>query len=138
LEAFLGDDRAGLGLVGLLLGAEGDGERAVAQEQALAAGSGGEELADSCAGHAEVVGELGLGHALGDELLDGLPADAGELGDGGLVAGEQLAGLLGLLERVLKLSNGLDLRVHSRPTSPPRSFVRGLYPEAIAYLRKGA
>ena len=101
LEAFLGDDRAGLCLVGLQLGAEGDGELAVAEEQALAAGSGGQELADPGAGHAEVVGELGLGHALGDELLDGLPADAGELGDGGLVAGQQLAGLLRLLERVL-------------------------------------
>src|SRR4029450_4568409 len=138
LEALLGDDRAGLGLVGLQLGAEGDGERGVAQEQSLAAGSGGQELADSGAGHAQVVGELGLGHAVGDELLDGLSADAGELGDGGLVAGEQLAGLLGLLERVLKLSNSVDLRVHARPTSSPRSYVRALYPEAIAYLRKGA
>jgi hypothetical protein len=92
----------------------------------------GQELADPSAGHAEVLGELGLGHALGDELLDGFPADAGELVDGRLVPGEQLAGLLGLLQRVLQLSNGLDLRVHSRPTSPPRSYVRGLYLEPIA------
>ena len=76
LEAFLGDDRAGLGLVGLLLGAEGDGELAVAQEQPLATRPGGEELADPGAGHAQVLGELGLGHALGDELLDRLPANA--------------------------------------------------------------
>jgi hypothetical protein len=82
LEAFLGDNGAGLGLVGLQPGAEGDGEWAVAQEQALAAGSGGQELADPGAGHAQMVGELSLGHAQGDELLDGLPADAGELGAG--------------------------------------------------------
>jgi hypothetical protein len=66
-----------------------------------------------------VLGELGLGHALGDELLDCLAADAGELGDGCLVAGEQLARLLGLLQRVVKFSNGLDLRVHRRSTSSP-------------------
>ena len=138
LEAFLGDDRAGLLLVGLQLGAKGDGELAVAEEQAFAAWPGGQELSDPSPGHAQVVGELGLGHALGDELLDRLPANAGELVDGCLVAGQQLARLLRLLQRVLKLSNGLNRRVHSRPTSPPRSFVRGLYPEAIAYLRKGA
>jgi hypothetical protein len=82
---------------------------------------GGQELADPGAGHAQAVGELGFGHALGDELLDGLSADVRELGDGGLVAGEQLAGLLGLLQRVFKLSNGLDLRVHRRP---PRLLAR--------------
>src|SRR4030095_15031288 len=121
---FVGDDGAGLGLVGLLLGAEGDSELAVAQEQALAAWPGGQELPDPSAGHAETLGELGLGHALGDELLNRLSADAGELGDGGLVAGEQLAGLLGLLGRVLNLSNGLDLRVHCRPL---RARLQGAY-----------
>ena len=101
LEAFLGDDRAGLALVGLQLAAEGDRQLAIAEEQPLAAWSGGQELPDSSAGHAQGVGELGLGHALGDELLDRLAADAGELGAGCLVPGEQLAGLLCLLERVL-------------------------------------
>jgi hypothetical protein len=52
LEDLLGDDGAGLGFVGFQLGAEGDGELAVAQEQSLAAWSGGQELADPGAGHA--------------------------------------------------------------------------------------
>jgi hypothetical protein len=69
-------------------------------------------LADPSAGHAETLGELGLGHALSNEPLDGLPADVRELSDGTLVLGEEVAGLLCLLQRVVDHSHSLDVWIH--------------------------
>ena len=93
LEAFLGDDRAGRGLSASCLAPRATVSVSLPRNRP--------SLRGPSPGHAQVVGELGLGHALGDELLDCFPADPGELGAGGLVAGEQLARLLGLLEWVL-------------------------------------